>query len=149
MERENIDFYKKVREGYLVLAKGMPERFIVVDGTKTEEAIEKKIWAEVKERLELSSVQSPEWVARPHHVEHRCVEWRDRRRSARHRQTVVRERATHSDQPHLRAHASLNSLSVSLALSLCIVPSSADARGSGRFSLSHPVFSVFPSSLFP
>jgi dTMP kinase len=51
MERENVDFYKKVREGYLVLAKGMPERFIVVDGTKTEDAIEKKIWAEVQARL--------------------------------------------------------------------------------------------------
>lgn len=52
MERENIDFYKKVREGYLVLAKGMPERFIVVDGTKTEDVIEKKIWAEVKARID-------------------------------------------------------------------------------------------------
>ncbi len=26
MERENIDFYKKIREGYLLLAQGMPER---------------------------------------------------------------------------------------------------------------------------
>ena len=34
MERENIDFYRKVREGYLVLARGMPERFVVVDGTR-------------------------------------------------------------------------------------------------------------------
>jgi dTMP kinase len=51
MERENIDFYTKVREGYLVLAKGMPERFIVVDGTKSEDAIEKKIWTEVQARL--------------------------------------------------------------------------------------------------
>lgn len=51
MERENIDFYKKVREGYLVLAKGMPERFIVIDGTKSENAIEKKIWTEVRARL--------------------------------------------------------------------------------------------------
>ncbi len=51
MERENIDFYKKVRDGYLVLAQGMPERFIVVDGTKSEDAIEKKIWAEVQTRL--------------------------------------------------------------------------------------------------
>lgn len=51
MERENIDFYKKVREGYLVLAKGMPERFIVVDGTKSVDAIEKKIWTEIKARL--------------------------------------------------------------------------------------------------
>jgi dTMP kinase len=51
MERENIDFYRKVREGYLVLAKGMPERFILIDGTKTEEAIEKRIWTEVQARL--------------------------------------------------------------------------------------------------
>ena len=51
MERENLDFYTKVREGYLVLAKGLPERFIVVDGTKSADAIEKKIWAEVKERI--------------------------------------------------------------------------------------------------
>lgn len=51
MERENIGFYKKVRDGYLVLAKGMPERFIVVDGTRSEDAIEKKIWTEVQARL--------------------------------------------------------------------------------------------------
>jgi dTMP kinase len=51
MERENIGFYKKIREGYLVLAKGMPERFAVIDGTKTEEAIEKKIWAEIQKLL--------------------------------------------------------------------------------------------------
>jgi hypothetical protein len=36
MERENIDFYKKVREGYLVLARSMPKRFFVVDGTLPE-----------------------------------------------------------------------------------------------------------------
>lgn len=52
MERENIDFYDKVREGYLVLAKSMPERFAVVDGTKSEDVTEKKIWSVVKPRLE-------------------------------------------------------------------------------------------------
>jgi len=52
MERENIDFYTKVREGYLVLAKGLPERFIVVDGTQSPDAIEKKIWAAIKDRLD-------------------------------------------------------------------------------------------------
>jgi dTMP kinase len=51
MERQNLDFYTKIREGYLVLAKGMPERFIVLDGTKTQDAIEKKIWAEVQARF--------------------------------------------------------------------------------------------------
>lgn len=51
MERENIDFYKKVREGYLVLAKEMPERFAVIDGTAGEETISKRVWAEVQKLL--------------------------------------------------------------------------------------------------
>jgi dTMP kinase len=51
MERENIDFYNKIREGYLVLAKGMPERFVVIDGTKTEAVTEKRIWDALKGRL--------------------------------------------------------------------------------------------------
>jgi len=51
MERENLDFYKKIREGYLLLAQGMPDRVVVIDGTPTPDAIEKKIWAIVKERL--------------------------------------------------------------------------------------------------
>jgi len=51
MERENISFYNKIREGYLVLAKGMPERFVVIDGTKTEAVTEKRIWDALKGRL--------------------------------------------------------------------------------------------------
>lgn len=51
MERENIDFYEKVRAGYLVLAKGMSERFVVIDGTQKEAVIAKQVWAAVQERL--------------------------------------------------------------------------------------------------
>jgi len=51
MERENIDFYDKIREGYLVLARSMPKRFVVVDGSKDETTIEKKIWEAVKARI--------------------------------------------------------------------------------------------------
>ncbi len=51
MERENITFYTKVREGYLLLAQQWPERVVVVDGTETPEALEKKIWAEVQRYL--------------------------------------------------------------------------------------------------
>jgi dTMP kinase len=51
MERENLNFYKKVRDGYLVLAKGLPERFVVVDGTLSESVLEKKIWAAISERV--------------------------------------------------------------------------------------------------
>jgi len=52
MERENIDFYDKIRAGYLLLAKGMPKRFVVVDGRKTEAAIEKIIWKAVRSRID-------------------------------------------------------------------------------------------------
>lgn len=51
MERENITFYKKVREGYLLLATQWPQRVVVVDGTQTPDAIEQQIWAEVEKRL--------------------------------------------------------------------------------------------------
>lgn len=51
MERQNIDFYNKVREGYLVLAKEMPERFAVIDGTKGEDFVEKRVWAELQKVL--------------------------------------------------------------------------------------------------
>lgn len=52
MERENITFYKKVREGYLLLAKEWPDRVVVLDGTLSPEALEKKVWAVVEKRLD-------------------------------------------------------------------------------------------------
>lgn len=51
MERENIDFYQKIREGYLVLAKGMPDRFVVVDGSQSQDVVAKKIWLAVEDRI--------------------------------------------------------------------------------------------------
>ena len=51
MERENISFYTKVREGYLLLARQWPERVIVLDGTQTPETLDRKIWTEVQKRL--------------------------------------------------------------------------------------------------
>jgi dTMP kinase len=44
MERENVEFYEKVREGYLLLARSLPRRFVVLDGTLSEDELEKKIW---------------------------------------------------------------------------------------------------------
>ena len=51
MERENIDFYKKVRDGYLLLARSLPKRFFVVNGTLPEDKVRRLIWAEVKKRI--------------------------------------------------------------------------------------------------
>ncbi len=47
MERQNIDFYHKVREGYLFLAQNLPRAFLVIDGTKSEDEVAKLIWDEV------------------------------------------------------------------------------------------------------
>ena len=38
-EKESQDFHRRVREGYLRMAKAEPERFYVVDGTQTPEQI--------------------------------------------------------------------------------------------------------------
>jgi len=51
MERENIDFYHKVREGYLLLAKEMTDRVILVDGTKSIEHVAEAVWEHVQVRL--------------------------------------------------------------------------------------------------
>ena len=55
IEQENIDFYRIVREGYLLLAKSMPGRFHVVDGTKSASIIEKQVWKSVKALLATST----------------------------------------------------------------------------------------------
>lgn len=51
MERENVNFYEKVREGYLLLAKQWPERVVVIDGTKQPRTIEQHVWDEVQKRF--------------------------------------------------------------------------------------------------
>ena len=53
MEKENIEFYETVREGYIVLAKSLPDRFLVFDGTEDKKALEKKIWKAVQERFKI------------------------------------------------------------------------------------------------
>ena len=51
MEEENVSFYAKVREGYLILARSLPDRFLVVDGTKMPNEIEEEIWQEIHARF--------------------------------------------------------------------------------------------------
>lgn len=42
-EKESQDFHRRVREGYLRMAKAEPERFYVVDGTQTPEQISSQL----------------------------------------------------------------------------------------------------------
>lgn len=51
MEEENIEFYRQVRDGYLLLAGQMPGRFLVVDGQQGVEEVEQAIWAGLKPRF--------------------------------------------------------------------------------------------------
>lgn len=50
-EFEDISFHNKVREGFLKLAAIEPERFIIVDATKTVEEITSEIYEKIKDRL--------------------------------------------------------------------------------------------------
>lgn len=50
-ERESIDFHQRVRSGYLKLAEGSPERFIIIDGTGTPAEISSRILEAVSSRL--------------------------------------------------------------------------------------------------
>jgi len=52
-EKESIDFYAKVRKGYLLLAESMPDRFCLLDGTLDRKLIEDEIWQYVRDRFEL------------------------------------------------------------------------------------------------
>ncbi len=59
IEKENIDFYRLVREGYLILANSLPERFHVFDGTEPIEELDKKIWKKVKNHLKKEMLNVP------------------------------------------------------------------------------------------
>lgn len=45
MELSGRAFYEKVRRGYLAMAEAEPERFRVIDGRQSAEAIHEQIWA--------------------------------------------------------------------------------------------------------
>ncbi len=51
MEQEPADFYEKVRQGYLSLAREEPGRIRVLDATQSPEALAAEVWAEVERRM--------------------------------------------------------------------------------------------------
>ncbi|MDB6139356.1 MAG: thymidylate kinase [Verrucomicrobiaceae bacterium] len=50
MERQPLEFFEKVRQGYLHLAVEQPGRMIVLDAAQPPEAIEAQIWKLVEDR---------------------------------------------------------------------------------------------------
>jgi len=51
MEREESEFHERVRAGYLELADRHPERFRVLDGMLSKEALQAEAWTHLKEKL--------------------------------------------------------------------------------------------------
>jgi dTMP kinase len=50
-EQEDLAFHKRVREGYLKLATGEPERWLVVDASQSKAKIKEIIWRRVSQLL--------------------------------------------------------------------------------------------------
>jgi dTMP kinase len=50
-EKLDIKFHRRVREGYLALAKAEPERWLVINGLQNKEAVAGIIWRAVSKRL--------------------------------------------------------------------------------------------------
>lgn len=57
MEREEREFHERVRAGYLALASGASERWLVVDATQPVAPVQAEIRARVAERLGLSTAE--------------------------------------------------------------------------------------------
>ncbi|MBL6683220.1 MAG: dTMP kinase [SAR86 cluster bacterium] len=54
MESESIDFFKKVREGYLKIAHDNPERVVVLDANKTIDELHESIKKIISNKLNVS-----------------------------------------------------------------------------------------------
>jgi dTMP kinase len=50
-EREALAFHRRVRDGYLALARAEPDRFLVVDAAQDPAAIAASLWPQVEARL--------------------------------------------------------------------------------------------------
>ena len=44
MEQQSAEFYERVREAYHELAKGEPNRIVLIDGSRNSDEIESEIW---------------------------------------------------------------------------------------------------------
>lgn len=53
LEREDHGFHERVQQGYLQLAQAEPERFVVLDGTQSLDAVSQEINATLRQRLGL------------------------------------------------------------------------------------------------
>ena len=51
IEGQDLDFHRRVGEGFLALARRQPDRFVVVDAGGTADQVAERVWAAVRGRL--------------------------------------------------------------------------------------------------
>src|SRR5439155_23174338 len=51
MEEEPVEFYERVCDGYRELANSEPDRFILIDGAQSPDAIEQQVWNAVQSKI--------------------------------------------------------------------------------------------------
>jgi dTMP kinase len=56
-EQEDLIFHRKVREGYLALAKAEPKRWLVVDANQSKQKIAETIWGKISRLLSRQGVK--------------------------------------------------------------------------------------------
>ena len=61
----DVDFHRRVRDGFLAMAAGEPDRFFVVDATRPEEAVESAIAEAVSRLTGLNTVASDHRTGEP------------------------------------------------------------------------------------
>jgi dTMP kinase len=59
-EAETIDFHERLRQAYLMLAAGEPDRCVIIDASAPKKMVAKRIWQAVSARLQPAAApQSP------------------------------------------------------------------------------------------
>lgn len=72
-EQESLAFHRRVRDGYIKIAKGDPQRVQVIDGTQDVDSISEQTWSVVRETLDRagtrvdaeSGMKMPLWADGP------------------------------------------------------------------------------------
>lgn len=55
IDRSSLDYHQRVRDGYLALAQGEPDRFVTIDGLQAVDAVASHIWQRVSALLGLKT----------------------------------------------------------------------------------------------
>ncbi|MEQ1843275.1 MAG: dTMP kinase, partial [Verrucomicrobiales bacterium] len=59
LESEKAEFHKRIRRGFLALAKKHPQRFAVIDASQTEAQVKEAILKEVRKHLQRRHLWKP------------------------------------------------------------------------------------------